>query len=229
MWETAKAADRIGITVACTRMWTATVGGALMAVAGAYLPQVCAGRFTKGSSARGWLAIALTFFGGWRPQFIVAEALFFAAMDVRLEAPDRALSVLGSGAVGALCWSADAREDLRQIYDRSTQAEIVDISERELVLPAPGSILERIVPLADAAPGDPQVYSRRAVYLRDLPTYQAWSLDADEYGEQACNYVIVYRYITSNERITFKRVRRCFVVLRVLHNKEALRAGITFG
>jgi simple sugar transport system permease protein len=31
---------------------------------------------------RGWLAIALTFFGGWRPQFILAGALFFAGMDV---------------------------------------------------------------------------------------------------------------------------------------------------
>jgi ABC-type uncharacterized transport system permease subunit len=30
----------------------------------------------------GWLAIALTFFGGWRPQFIAAGALFFATMDV---------------------------------------------------------------------------------------------------------------------------------------------------
>ena len=27
---------------------------------------------------RGWLAIALAFFGGWRPQYIAASALFSA-------------------------------------------------------------------------------------------------------------------------------------------------------
>jgi simple sugar transport system permease protein len=44
---------------------------------------VFTGTFSEGMvGGRGWLAIALTFFGGWRPQFIVAGALFFAAMDV---------------------------------------------------------------------------------------------------------------------------------------------------
>ena len=39
----------------------------------AYLPMVYTGTFTEGIvGGRGWLAIALTFFGGWRPQFIVA-------------------------------------------------------------------------------------------------------------------------------------------------------------
>jgi general nucleoside transport system permease protein len=55
----------------------------LMGVAGAFLPMVYTGTFTEGIvGGRGWLAIALTFFGGWRPQFILAGALFFAAMDV---------------------------------------------------------------------------------------------------------------------------------------------------
>jgi general nucleoside transport system permease protein len=81
--ENPKAADSLGIAVARTRIWTATAGGALMAVAGAYLPMVFTGTFTEGIiGGRGWLAIALTFFGGWRPQFIAAGALFFAAMDV---------------------------------------------------------------------------------------------------------------------------------------------------
>jgi general nucleoside transport system permease protein len=81
--ENPKAADSLGIPVARTRIWTATAGGALMAVAGAYLPLVYTGTFTEGIvGGRGWLAIALTFFGGWRPQFIAAGALFFAAMDV---------------------------------------------------------------------------------------------------------------------------------------------------
>jgi simple sugar transport system permease protein len=81
--ENPKAADSLGIAVARTRIWTATAGGALMGVAGAYLPMVYTGTFTEGIvGGRGWLAIALTFFGGWRPQFIAAGALFFAAMDV---------------------------------------------------------------------------------------------------------------------------------------------------
>ena len=81
--ENPKAADSLGIKVTRSRLWTATAGGALMAVAGAYLPLVYTGTFTEGIvGGRGWLAIALTFFGGWRPQYIAAGALFFATMDV---------------------------------------------------------------------------------------------------------------------------------------------------
>jgi simple sugar transport system permease protein len=81
--ENPKAADSLGIPVGRTRLWTTTVGGALMGVAGAFLPLVYTGTFTEGMvGGRGWLAIALTFFGGWRPQFILAGALFFATMDV---------------------------------------------------------------------------------------------------------------------------------------------------
>jgi simple sugar transport system permease protein len=81
--ENPKAADSLGIPVVRTRLWTTAAGGALMGVAGAFLPLVYTGTFTEGIvGGRGWLAIALTFFGGWRPQFIVAGALFFATMDV---------------------------------------------------------------------------------------------------------------------------------------------------
>ena len=81
--ENPKAADSLGINVRFTRMWTTTVGSALMAMAGAYLPMVYTGTYTEGIVAgRGWLAIALTFFGGWRPQYILAGAAFFAGMDV---------------------------------------------------------------------------------------------------------------------------------------------------
>jgi general nucleoside transport system permease protein len=81
--ENPKAADSLGIPVVRLRLWTTAAGGALMGVAGAFLPLVYTGTFTEGIvGGRGWLAIALTFFGGWRPQFIVAGALFFATMDV---------------------------------------------------------------------------------------------------------------------------------------------------
>ncbi len=81
--ENPKAADSLGINVAATRLWAGTAGSALMAIAGAYLPMIYTGTYTDGiASGRGWLAIALTFFGGWRPQFIVAGAAFFAGMEV---------------------------------------------------------------------------------------------------------------------------------------------------
>jgi simple sugar transport system permease protein len=81
--ENPKAADSVGINVAATRIWAAVIGSALMAIAGAYLPMIYSGTYTDGMAAgRGWLAIALTFFGGWRPQFIVAGAAFFAGMEV---------------------------------------------------------------------------------------------------------------------------------------------------
>lgn len=81
--ENPKAGDSLGIPVVWSRIWTTTAGAALMGIAGAYLPLVYTGTYTDGMvGGRGWLAIALTFFGGWRPQFILAGALFFAGMDV---------------------------------------------------------------------------------------------------------------------------------------------------
>jgi ABC-type uncharacterized transport system permease subunit len=81
--ENPKAADSLGINVNRTRMWAGTIGAALMAVGGAYLPMVFSGVYADGIVAgRGWLAIALAFFGGWRPQFILAGAAFFAGMEV---------------------------------------------------------------------------------------------------------------------------------------------------
>lgn len=81
--ENPKAADSLGLNVIRTRLLTSTAGSMLMALGGAYLPMVYTGTFTEGiASGRGWLAIALTFFGGWRPHFILAGAAFFAGMEV---------------------------------------------------------------------------------------------------------------------------------------------------
>ncbi len=81
--ENPKAADSLGVNVSATRMWAGTLGSALMAVGGAYLPMVYSGLYSDEIvGGRGWLAIALAFFGGWRPQFILLGAAFFAAMDV---------------------------------------------------------------------------------------------------------------------------------------------------
>jgi ABC-type uncharacterized transport system permease subunit len=81
--ENPKAADSLGIDVTRTRMVAGTLGAGLMAIGGAYLPMVFSGVYADGIVAgRGWIAIALAFFGGWRPQFILLGSAFFAAMDV---------------------------------------------------------------------------------------------------------------------------------------------------
>ncbi|PKO19260.1 MAG: ABC transporter permease [Chloroflexi bacterium HGW-Chloroflexi-10] len=76
-------ADSLGINTIRMRYWSSIVGSALIALAGAYLPMVYAGTFTEGMvMGRGWLAIALTFFGGWSPLPILFGSLFFAGVEV---------------------------------------------------------------------------------------------------------------------------------------------------
>ncbi len=81
--ENPKAADSLGVNVFLMRYVTAIVGAMLMGLAGAYLPMVYTGTFTEGMAhGRGWIAIALTFFGGWSPHLIFLGALFFAGVEV---------------------------------------------------------------------------------------------------------------------------------------------------
>jgi simple sugar transport system permease protein len=81
--ENPKAADSLGVNVSSMRYRTAIAGGMLMGLAGAYLPMVYTGTFTEGMvQGRGWIAIALTFFGGWSPHLILLGALFFASVEV---------------------------------------------------------------------------------------------------------------------------------------------------
>lgn len=81
--ENPKAADSLGVNITLMRYVTAVVGGMLIGLAGVYLPMVYTGTFTDGIvKGRGWLAIALTFFGGWSPHLIFLGALFFAGVEV---------------------------------------------------------------------------------------------------------------------------------------------------
>ncbi|MBW6473102.1 MAG: ABC transporter permease [Anaerolineaceae bacterium] len=76
-------ADSLGINTTKMRYWSTIIGGMLIGLAGAYLPMVYAGTFTEGMTmGRGWLAIALTFFGGWSPLPILYGSLFFSAIEV---------------------------------------------------------------------------------------------------------------------------------------------------
>lgn len=81
--ENPRAADSLGVNVSLMRYTTAIAGGTLMGLAGAYLPMVYTGTFTEGMvQGRGWISIALTFFGGWSPHLIFLGSLFFAGIEV---------------------------------------------------------------------------------------------------------------------------------------------------
>ena len=76
-------ADSLGVNTSKMRYWSTIIGGALIGLSGAYLPMVYSGTFTEGIvMGRGWLAIALTFFGGWSPLPILYGSLFFSAVEV---------------------------------------------------------------------------------------------------------------------------------------------------
>lgn len=81
--ENPRAADSLGVKVARYRIVATTVGSMLMGIAGAYLPMFYTGTYTDGIvSGRGWISIALAFFGGWRPHLVFVGALFFAFTEV---------------------------------------------------------------------------------------------------------------------------------------------------
>ncbi len=80
--ENPMAADTLGVNVFRWRYSAAIVGGALMGLAGAYLPMVFTGTFTpEMAKGRGFISIALTFFGGWAPHNILFGSLLFAFID----------------------------------------------------------------------------------------------------------------------------------------------------
>lgn len=81
--ENPMAADSLGVNVFANCYATAIIGGMLMGIAGAYLPIAYTSTFTEGIvGGRGWVAIALTFFGFWRPLPILLGSLFFATVEV---------------------------------------------------------------------------------------------------------------------------------------------------
>ena len=81
--ENPLAADSLGVNVNLMRYVATTAGGMLIGLAGAYLPMVYTGTFTDGMTrGRGWIAIALTFFGGWSPLTIFLGSLFFSGIEI---------------------------------------------------------------------------------------------------------------------------------------------------
>ncbi|HET8983933.1 MAG TPA: ABC transporter permease [Pedococcus sp.] len=80
--ENFEAADVAGISVTATRYVALMVGGALMAIGGAFLTLSVLGNFTLDIiNGRGWVCIALVIFAKWRVWPVVLGALIFAGTD----------------------------------------------------------------------------------------------------------------------------------------------------
>src|SRR5262249_28594694 len=77
--EHPRAADAAGVSVWGVRTQALVLGGAMMALGGAYLTIAQFNAFTFGVvSGRGWVSIALVVFGQWNPWRCAAGAFLFA-------------------------------------------------------------------------------------------------------------------------------------------------------
>ena len=76
--EYPSAADTAGIDVIRMRLVNVALGGIFAGAAGAFLSMEATAGFERGMTAgRGFLALAILIFGGWRPLRVFAAALFF--------------------------------------------------------------------------------------------------------------------------------------------------------
>lgn len=79
--ENPEAADSLGVSVTKVRYATVTIGGVLAGVAGAALA-IDLGIFQQNlTNAAGFIAIALVYFGAWRPVGVMAGALLFGFVN----------------------------------------------------------------------------------------------------------------------------------------------------
>ncbi|WP_119071757.1 ABC transporter permease [Aggregatilinea lenta] len=77
-----EAADAMGINVTRIRYATVTLGGMLAAVAGASLSIAQLNVFQQNMTAgQGFIAVALVYFGSWRPFGVMAGALLFSTVN----------------------------------------------------------------------------------------------------------------------------------------------------
>ena len=76
------AADSMGVNVGRVRYSTVILGGVLAGVAGASLSIAITGVFQDNMTAgRGFIAVALVYFGGWSPWKVMVGALLFSAAN----------------------------------------------------------------------------------------------------------------------------------------------------
>jgi simple sugar transport system permease protein len=87
--ENPEAADSLGVSVATVRYITVTLGGLLSGIAGASMSIALLNVFQQNmTSGLGFIAVALVYFGGWRPLGVMLGALLFSmvnALQLRLQ------------------------------------------------------------------------------------------------------------------------------------------------
>lgn len=80
--ENPRAADVLGIGVFASRYVFTILGGALIGLAGGYLPLGITGTYSDGMvGGRGWIALMLVIFGRWTPSLVLLGALLFAYIE----------------------------------------------------------------------------------------------------------------------------------------------------
>ncbi len=77
-----EAADSLGVSVAGVRYFTVTLGGVMSGIAGASLSIALLNVFQQNLTAGlGFIAVALVYFGGWRPFGVLFGALIFSLVN----------------------------------------------------------------------------------------------------------------------------------------------------
>ena len=80
--ENPEAADSLGVSVSRVRYFTVTLGGVMSGIAGASLSIALLNVFQQGMTAGlGFIAVALVYFGGWRPWGVLLGALLFSMVN----------------------------------------------------------------------------------------------------------------------------------------------------
>ena len=80
--EYPEAADSLGVSVAKVRYFTVIFGGIMSGLAGASLSIALLNVFQLGMTAgQGFIAVALVYFGAWRPWGVLAGALLFSMIN----------------------------------------------------------------------------------------------------------------------------------------------------
>ena len=80
--ENPEAADSLGVSVAGIRYFTIVLGGTLSGLAGASLSIALLNVFQQNmTSGLGFIAVALVYFGGWRPWGVLGGALLFSMIN----------------------------------------------------------------------------------------------------------------------------------------------------
>jgi simple sugar transport system permease protein len=80
--ENPEAADSLGVSVAGVRYFTIVLGGTLSGMAGASMSIALLNVFQQNmTSGLGFIAVALVYFGGWRPWGVLGGALLFSLVN----------------------------------------------------------------------------------------------------------------------------------------------------